>query len=60
VTVEIKPMILCLPYPMHGYGVCVGGHYDGWLMWQHPDGQWVTKSKLGKDDPSRALAGDKP
>jgi len=21
-------------------------HYYGWLMWKHPDGQWVTKRKL--------------
>jgi hypothetical protein len=21
------------------HGVCVGGRWDGWLMWKHPDGQ---------------------
>lgn len=52
-----EPRVICLPYPMHGYGVCVGGRYDGWLMWQHPDGQWVTKANLESVDP-RALKGD--
>lgn len=28
------------------HGVCVGGRFDGWLMWKHPDGQWVTVRKL--------------
>ncbi|ABL71802.1 Lar family restriction alleviation protein [Paracoccus denitrificans] len=51
-----EPRVICLPYPMHGYGVCVGGRYDGWLMWQHLDGQWVTKSNLESVDP-RALSG---
>jgi hypothetical protein len=40
------PRIIHLPYPMHGYGVCVGGRWDGWLFWHHPDGQWVSKQKL--------------
>jgi hypothetical protein len=40
------PRIIHLPYPMHGYGICVGGRWDGWLFWHHPDGQWVSKQKL--------------
>lgn len=28
------------------HGVCVGGRFDGWLMWKHPDGQWVSVRKL--------------
>ncbi|AZV00370.1 hypothetical protein pthi1_p05 [Paracoccus phage vB_PthS_Pthi1] len=50
-----EPRVICLPYPMDGYGVCVGGRYDGWLMWQHPDGQWLSKSKLDADDPAKGL-----
>lgn len=29
------------------YAACMdGGHFHGWLMWKHPDGQWVSKRKL--------------
>lgn len=29
------------------YAACLdGGRYHGWLMWKHPDGQWVTKRKM--------------
>lgn len=34
-----------------GTGVCIGGRFDGWLMWKHPDGQWVSKKKLESEDP---------
>jgi hypothetical protein len=36
------------------HGVCVGGRYDGWLMWKHPDGQWVTMRKLTQENPQPA------
>lgn len=27
--------------------VCLdGGKFHGWLMWRHPDGQWVSERKL--------------
>lgn len=27
--------------------VCLdGGRFHGWLMWKHPDGQWVSECKL--------------
>lgn len=40
-----------VPLQRHGgklvYAACMdGGRYHGWLMWRHPDGQWVTKRKL--------------
>lgn len=29
------------------YAACLdGGRFNGWLMWRHPDGQWVSKRKL--------------
>lgn len=29
------------------YAACMdGGRFHGWLMWKHPDGQWVSKRKL--------------
>lgn len=29
------------------YSACLdGGRFHGWLMWKHPDGQWVSKRKL--------------
>ncbi len=28
------------------HGVCVGGRFNGWLMWLHPDGQWVSVLQL--------------
>jgi len=44
--------VLVLPQQSHKkYGVCVGGRYDGWLMYQHPDGLWVTLQKLEAVDP---------
>lgn len=30
------------------HGVCIGGRFNGWLMWLHPDGQWVSVRKLGR------------
>jgi hypothetical protein len=32
--------------------VCVGGRFDGWRMFRHPDGQWVTAQKLEQELPS--------
>ncbi|MBV8661482.1 MAG: hypothetical protein JO107_00135, partial [Hyphomicrobiales bacterium] len=32
--------------------VCVGGRWDGWKMWRHPDGQWVSGEKLRQIDPA--------
>lgn len=34
-----------------GHAVCVGGRFDGWAMWQHPDGQWVSGRKLAQVRP---------
>lgn len=31
------------------HAVKVGGRFDGWLMWKHPDGQWVSVRKLKED-----------
>ena len=29
------------------YAACLdGGRFNGWLMWKHPDGQWISKRKL--------------
>ena len=33
------------------HAVCVGGEWDGWLMWKHPDGQWVSVRKLDAEYP---------
>lgn len=30
------------------HGVCIGGRWNGWLMWKHPDGQWVSVKKLDR------------
>lgn len=40
-----QPKFLLLP---DGNSVCVnpGGHFDGWLMRKHPDGQWVSVQRL--------------
>lgn len=32
--------------------VCVGGRFDGWRMWRHPDGQWVSIEKLKQEAPT--------
>lgn len=31
------------------HAVCVGGRWDGWLMWKHPDGNWVSVRKLAQE-----------
>jgi len=31
------------------HAVKVGGRFDGWLMWKHPDGEWVSVRKLKQD-----------
>lgn len=28
------------------YAACMAGPFAGWLMWKHPDGQWISKRKL--------------
>jgi hypothetical protein len=28
------------------HGICIGGRFHGWIMWKHPDGQFVTVRKL--------------
>jgi hypothetical protein len=28
------------------YAACMIGRFAGWLMWKHPDGQWVSDRKL--------------
>ena len=28
------------------HGVVMSGRFTGWLVWRHPDGQWVTVKKL--------------
>lgn len=33
------------------HAVCVGGRWDGWLMYKHPDGQWVSLRKLDIECP---------
>jgi len=36
----------------------VEGWTKGWLLWKHPDGQWITWRKATKDDRQRlALIG---
>ena len=32
-------------------GVVIGGSKHGWLVWRHPDGQWVTVQKAEVRDP---------
>lgn len=39
------------------HAVCVGGRYDGWLVWKHPDGQWVTIRELAQEYPGTQLQG---
>jgi hypothetical protein len=31
--------------------VCVGGRWDGWLFWLHPNGGWVSARKLPETEP---------
>ena len=41
--------------PFHtasGFGVCIGGRWDGWMMIQHPDGYWVSHHKPEPVHPS--------
>lgn len=38
------------------HAVCVGGRWDGWKFWKHPDGQWVSLEKLA-EEPRAALNG---
>ena len=52
-AVKVKPRIFMLPDGRAG--VCVGGRYDGWMMYRHPDGQWVTDHKMPVSDPSESL-----
>ena len=37
-----------VPYS-EDHGVCIGGRFDGWIMWKHPDGQWVSINKPEPD-----------
>lgn len=30
--------------------ICREGSHEGWLMFKHPDGQWVTLADLNKAD----------
>ena len=32
--------------------VCVGGKWDGWLFWLHPNGGWVSARKLPETEPT--------
>ncbi len=32
--------------------VCVGGKWDGWLFWLHPNGNWISARKLIETDPT--------
>jgi hypothetical protein len=32
--------------------VCVGGRWDGWLFWMHPNGHWVSARKLLEAEPT--------
>lgn len=31
--------------------VCIGGKWDGWLFWLHPNGNWVSARKLPETEP---------
>lgn len=31
------------------HAVCIGGHWDGWKFFKHPDGQWVSLEKLKQE-----------
>ena len=33
------------------HAVCVGGRWDGWKFYKHPDGQWVSLEKLNEVRP---------
>ena len=33
------------------HAVCVGGRWDGWKFYKHPDGQWVSLEKLNEERP---------
>jgi hypothetical protein len=39
----------------HANGVVVGGSKHGWLVWRHPDGQWVTVQKAATQDPMECI-----
>jgi hypothetical protein len=39
----------------HANGVVIGGKWDGWLVWRHPDGQWVTVQKAEVRDPLESI-----
>lgn len=39
-----NPKIAVLDDPR--FGVCLDGHWRGWLFRKHPDGHWVSQAKL--------------
>ena len=45
-----KPRIVILPDGY--YGVCIGGRWDGWMMFRGANGQWVSNHKMPDCDPS--------
>jgi hypothetical protein len=32
-----------------GQAVCIGGKWNGWKFWKHPDGRWVSIKKLPQE-----------
>ncbi len=37
------------------HGVCVGGRWHGWIMWKHPDGQFVSVRKAEPVSPKSPI-----
>lgn len=37
------------------HGVCIGGRFDGWIMWKHPDGMWLSVRKPEAEAPHSEL-----
>jgi hypothetical protein len=37
------------------HAVCVGGRWDGWKFYKHPDGQWVSIEKLKVEEPFKGV-----
>lgn len=42
------------------HAIYVGGRWDGWKFYKHPDGQWVALEKLKEEKPSHFLTASPP
>jgi hypothetical protein len=37
-------------WPGGQFAVCIAGTYNGWAMFKHPDGQWVTQRRATNEE----------